>query len=93
MGKQSSVQPCLPKRDKEHARTILSKRGSTSDTRKHSRKATTRGSGIKKLTIKGNPPHLHQKNTEGGHGTLKRRDYLGVYNPVQADHATVQFVG
>jgi hypothetical protein len=56
-------------------------------------KNTTRGTGIKKLTIKGNPPHLHKKNTEGGHGTLKRRDYLGVYNPVQADHATVQFVG
>jgi hypothetical protein len=40
-----------------------------------------------------NPPHIHHKNTEGGYGTLKRRDYLGVYNPVQSDHATVQFVG
>jgi hypothetical protein len=93
MGKQSSVYSCHPKKDKEHAHTVLSKRGSSPHTRQHSRKATTRGSGIKRLTIKGNPPHLHHKNTEGGYGTLKRRDYLGVYNPVQSDHATVQFVG
>jgi hypothetical protein len=81
MGKQSA----LPKKEKES--------NTSPHTRQYSRKATTRSSGIKKLTIKGNPPHLHQKNTEGGYGTLKRRDYLGVYNPVQVDYATVQFVG
>jgi hypothetical protein len=74
MGKQSLVS----KKDNESTRTVLSNRGSTPHTREYSRKATTRGSGIKKLTIKGNPPHLHQKNTEGGYGTLKRRDYLGL---------------
>jgi hypothetical protein len=46
-----------------------------------------------KLTIKGDPPQLHHKNTEVGYGTLKLRDFLGMYNPVRADHATVQLDG
>jgi hypothetical protein len=73
--------------------TVLSKRHSHPHTSSHSGKNSKWGNRIKKLTIKGNPPHLHNKNTEGGYGTLKGCDYLAVYNPVQSDHATVQFVG
>jgi hypothetical protein len=93
MGKQSLITPANPKKDEKYSHTVLSKRLPHSHTSSHSGKNSKRGNRIKKLIIKGNPPHLHNKNTEGGYGTLKRRDYLAVYNPVQSDHATVQFVG
>jgi hypothetical protein len=53
-------------------------------------KQAKRSTRIKKLAIKG---AYTKTNREGGHGTLKRRDYLSMYNPVQSDHATVHFVG
>jgi hypothetical protein len=93
MGKQSSIDSAYPKKDEKYPRAVLSKRHPHPHTSSHTGKNSKRGDRIKKLTIKGNPPHLHNKNTEGGYGTLKRRDYLAVYNPVQSDHATVQFVG
>jgi hypothetical protein len=48
-------------------------------------------SSIKKLEVKGNPPHIHNKK-EGGYGTLKRRDYLEIHQPTRAEYADVQFV-
>jgi hypothetical protein len=47
--------------------------------------------GIKRLRVKGNPPHIQNKY-EGGYGTLKRRDYLQPSHRVRTDYAVAQFV-